>query len=77
MDWALEQFPVDFHEPFYKNFVETPLEKDFAAAGLELKNSHTGFFSKSLAAEKPRRKTEQKPVSTPALAKKKTKKTGV
>ncbi len=25
-DWALVQFPKDFHEPFYKNYVNTPME---------------------------------------------------
>lgn len=27
LDWALERFPIDFHEPFYKNYVENPVEK--------------------------------------------------
>ena len=27
LQWALNQFPVDFHEPFFKNYVNHPLEK--------------------------------------------------
>jgi ubiquinone/menaquinone biosynthesis C-methylase UbiE len=26
LDWALKEFPIDFHEPFYKNYVENNLE---------------------------------------------------
>lgn len=26
LQWALDQFPVDFHEPFYKNYINHPLE---------------------------------------------------
>jgi ubiquinone/menaquinone biosynthesis C-methylase UbiE len=25
LDWALRDFPVNFHEPFYKNYIENPL----------------------------------------------------
>lgn len=27
LDWALSQFPLDFHEPFYKNYIENNLEQ--------------------------------------------------
>ncbi len=26
MDWALKKFPIDFHEPFYKNYIENKME---------------------------------------------------
>lgn len=29
LNWALKRFPVDFHEPFYKNYSERPLDKMF------------------------------------------------
>ncbi|MFP5520642.1 MAG: class I SAM-dependent methyltransferase, partial [Bdellovibrionia bacterium] len=46
MTWALEQFPVDFHEPFYKNYTQHPLEDLFAEQGVENIESRLGFFSK-------------------------------
>lgn len=27
LDWALESFPINFHEPFYKNYISTPLKE--------------------------------------------------
>lgn len=51
--WALQQFPVDFHEPFYKNYTQNPMEvllKEAGFAGIETK---LGFFSKAVGALKP------------------------
>jgi ubiquinone/menaquinone biosynthesis C-methylase UbiE len=51
-DWALQQFPVDFHEPFYKNYQQHPMENLIEAQGfLEIK-SCLGFFAKAVAARK-------------------------
>jgi hypothetical protein len=51
-DWALKQFPVDFHEPFYKNYVQNPVEDLFKQAGLRVLSRETAFFAKAVLAAK-------------------------
>ncbi|QDK38239.1 class I SAM-dependent methyltransferase [Bdellovibrio sp. NC01] len=53
LEWALEQFPVDFHEPFYKNYSLTPMEDLIAQAGFVSTGHDQGFFSKAILAQKP------------------------
>lgn len=48
----LEQFPVDFHEPFYKNYISHPMEDLLQEEGFEIADSHLGFFAKALLARK-------------------------
>lgn len=48
--FALEQFPVSFHEPFYKNYIQNPLEKLVIDAGFKKIKSERGFFSKVVSA---------------------------
>lgn len=43
---VLEQFPKDFHEPFYRNYIETPLEGLFEQAGLKDVRHRKGLLSK-------------------------------
>ena len=50
--WALEQFPQDFHEPFYKNYTQNPLEDLMSAAGLKNVQSEIGFLSKVVSSVK-------------------------
>lgn len=46
LDKALVDFPGEFHEPFYKNYISRPMEDVFSKLGiLEVKSSR-GFFSK-------------------------------
>ncbi len=52
-DSALEQFPKDFHEPFYKNYIRHPMETLFAECGFVGAETATGFFSKVATARKP------------------------
>jgi ubiquinone/menaquinone biosynthesis C-methylase UbiE len=52
LQWGLQQFPIDFHEPFYTNYIKKPLEPMLESQGLNLIAKDTGFFSKSLAAVK-------------------------
>ncbi|UXR63240.1 class I SAM-dependent methyltransferase [Bdellovibrio bacteriovorus] len=52
-EWALEQFPVDFHEPFYKNYTQNPMEGLLNAAGFTNLRKDQGFFAKALLARKP------------------------
>ncbi len=47
-DWALKQFPVDFHEPFYKNYLQNPMEGLLQQAGFEKVERKVGFFSKAV-----------------------------
>lgn len=42
----LEQFPRDFHEPFYRNYIGEPLERLFEQAGMAAVEHRTGFISK-------------------------------
>ncbi|MEK2688328.1 class I SAM-dependent methyltransferase [Bdellovibrio sp. GT3] len=53
LDWALEQFPRDFHEPFYKNYSQNPVEDLLKAVGFSDLRKDTGFFSKAVLAQKP------------------------
>lgn len=48
MNWALEQFPKDFHEPFYTNYIKTPMEDLLREISSHELKSDLGFFSKAL-----------------------------
>ena len=51
-DGALESFPQNFHEPFYKNYIQHPIQDELKEAGVEQVNVTTGFFSKCAFGEK-------------------------
>lgn len=51
-DHALELFPQSFHEPFYKNYIQHPIQGDLAEAGVTLTDVLTGFFSKCVCGVK-------------------------
>lgn len=46
LNWALEQFPKDFHEPFYKNYVEKRLENFFIKLNLVENSTDLAFLTK-------------------------------
>jgi ubiquinone/menaquinone biosynthesis C-methylase UbiE len=46
LEVPLREFPKQFHEPFYKNYIETPMEQLMEKAGLQAIETATGFFSK-------------------------------
>jgi len=52
---ALDEFPIQYHEPFYKSYLAEPLAKLVAEAGFEVQDSEsgTGFFAKLCVARKP------------------------
>lgn len=52
LDWALKQFPKDFHEPFYKNYTQHDLKKLFENTGFTETSVKLGFLSKCVVAEK-------------------------
>lgn len=51
--WALERFPLDFHEPFYKNYTMNPMEGLLAHQGFGPIDKEQGFFAKALLGQKP------------------------
>lgn len=52
-DTSLERFPVEFHEPFYTNYVKHPMEELLTDAKLEAVSSENAFFSKCVTSRKP------------------------
>nr|WP_295905708.1 class I SAM-dependent methyltransferase [uncultured Bdellovibrio sp.] len=52
-EWALEQFPVDFHEPFYKNYTMNPMEGLLTYKGFSKIKKDLGFFAKAVVGQKP------------------------
>lgn len=52
-NWALEQFPVDFHEPFFKNYLHNPMEGLLKNQGFSSLDAKMGFLAKALKAVKP------------------------
>lgn len=55
LDWALESFPHQFHEPYYAHYAANPMEPLVAAAGFEAVRSGTGYLAKWCAASRPKR----------------------
>ena len=54
-DPIFKNFPVSFHEPYYTNYIKTPIEKLVKAQKFKLLGSETGFFSKVTWATKSER----------------------
>ncbi len=52
LDWALLDFPKNFHEPFYKNYVSNPIESTFTECGFEVLGVKNTFLSKVVVAKK-------------------------
>lgn len=52
-EWALKQFPIDFHEPFFKSYTEKSLQDLFADSGLVKIEKQIGFLSKSVLGQLP------------------------
>jgi ubiquinone/menaquinone biosynthesis C-methylase UbiE len=53
LDWALDFFPREFHEPYYAHYAANPMEHLVEAAGFESIESGPGYLAKSLSARKP------------------------
>lgn len=51
LNWAIQEFPKDFHEPFYKNYIETITENTIPM-GAELIRKRIGFLTKALSYKK-------------------------
>ncbi len=52
LKWGLERFPRDFHEPFYKNYLQTPMEKILTKAGFEVVSNTPYLLTKVIVAKK-------------------------
>lgn len=50
--WGLERFPQDFHEPFYKNYLNTPMEKILEQNGFRVLSSTPYALTKVIVARK-------------------------
>jgi ubiquinone/menaquinone biosynthesis C-methylase UbiE len=46
LDGALEAFPQEYHEPFYRDYLRDPLDAQLAGAGFREVRHDRGFFSK-------------------------------
>ncbi|MFK7898288.1 MAG: methyltransferase domain-containing protein [Myxococcota bacterium] len=56
LDWALEFFPREFHEPYYANYAANPMEALIKEAGFETIENGTGYLAKWASARKPEAK---------------------
>lgn len=54
LNWGLERFPKDFHEPFYKNYVNTPLAELLTKGGFKVVHEELGLLAKCIVGEKPK-----------------------
>lgn len=53
-EWAIEKFPQEFHEPFYKNYVQTPMRDLWLnTVGIE-PHEQIGFYSKVMWSKRPK-----------------------
>ena len=53
LDWALDFFPREFHEPYYAHYAAHPMERLAKAAGFESLTHGTGYLAKWMAARVP------------------------
>ena len=53
LDWALEFFPREFHEPYYANYAANPMSGLLSQAGFEGLEAGTGYLAKWVAATAP------------------------
>lgn len=53
LDWGLKDFPVKFHEPFYANYIQTPMAPMLEKSGLADVQTECGFFSKAVYGVRP------------------------
>ena len=52
LNWALKQFPMDFHEPFYKNYTLKKLEPLIQKLGFQNVQTDFAFLTKIVSASK-------------------------
>jgi ubiquinone/menaquinone biosynthesis C-methylase UbiE len=52
LNWALERFPIDYHEPFYTNYIRTPLKGLFEECGFIDVSESYRFLTKVVSGSK-------------------------
>lgn len=52
LNWALQQFPINFHEPFYKNYTEHALEDLLQSYAVTGTTTEINFLTKIVSATK-------------------------
>lgn len=52
LNWALQQFPINFHEPFYKNYTERSLEELLQSYEVTGTTTEINFLTKIVSATK-------------------------
>ncbi len=57
LDWALDFFPREFHEPYYAHYASHAMETLLERAGFESQTHGTGYLAKWLAARAPKAAT--------------------
>lgn len=57
LDWALEFFPREFHEPYYAHYAAHAMEDLLERAGFESLTRGTGYLAKWIAARTPTDRT--------------------
>ncbi len=53
VDTALKKFPLDFHEPFYQNYILNKMEGLLISEGFDDIDTQFGFLSKMVSSKKP------------------------
>jgi len=53
LDWALDEFPRQFHEPYYREYARHPLEPLVESAGFTQTRTETAFLTKILTSTRP------------------------
>lgn len=53
LNWALEQFPTEYHEPFYKNYIQKNVHGILETYNLNQVSSDYNFLTKVVSAIKP------------------------
>lgn len=53
-EWAMDKFPQEFHEPFYKNYVQTPMRELWTDSVGILPHEQVGFYSKVIWSKCPK-----------------------
>jgi ubiquinone/menaquinone biosynthesis C-methylase UbiE len=58
LDWALDFFPREFHEPYYAHYAANPMEPMVESEGFGAIESGTGYMAKWLSATRPESRGE-------------------
>ncbi|MCC6138826.1 MAG: class I SAM-dependent methyltransferase [Bdellovibrionaceae bacterium] len=49
LDWALERFPISYHEPFFKNYLQHSTERMVESLTGTIASTEKGFFTKAVS----------------------------